>query len=460
MSTSTASTGAKAIELVAQWAAALERLHARVSEFVAECGWDGLASIAEIQAASARAIRLPDPAPDVEDVILALANETIPRQSLSTWADLAGRAKELDARVEAMCQRGEIERDPNSALLLVERAKALGIADAPVETLSQVCDEASASAEAIVRIVRLLADLLSTVRRDLASGMDVKAEAMAAGFLHVMGQLSPENVRYRSAALSEDGAIEHLTAAQAVANEANAAAVEAKFDETPSIALAQSIPSVQELRQAAGIFRTTGLVSRLFGSEWRRAKAVWRQTFPTERRTSPVDTARRLMSAALWKERLARLEANSGAKAAAGRYWLDAATAFEPLLQVAAWMKLVRSQTPLAESGARELRRLAFEGGPDAIVMLSDLAHTAEELDLLGVFRKCYAQKSSIAVEAQRQVERASALRKAWATAGQFGLRPGNAITALADAVAALRNVSECRKAWPMSRLRQTQPRP
>jgi hypothetical protein len=297
-----------------------------------------------------------------------------------------------------------------------------------------------------VRIVRLLADLLSTVRRDLASGMDVKAEAMAAGFLHVMGQLSPENVRYRSAALSEDGAIEHLTAAQAVANEANAAAVEAKFDETPSIALAQSIPSVQELRQAAGIFRTTGLVSRLFGSEWRRAKAVWRQTFPTERRTSPVDTARRLMSAALWKERLARLEANSGAKAAAGRYWLDAATAFEPLLQVAAWMKLVRSQTPLAESGARELRRLAFEGGPDAIVMLSDLAHTAEELDLLGVFRKCYAQKSSIAAEAQRQVERASALRKAWATAGQFGLRPGNAITALADAVAALRNVSECRK--------------
>lgn len=437
---------AKAIELVSQWADALERLHARISECRAVCGWDGLASMVDIQDASARAIALPDPAPDVEDAILALANEPIPRQSLSTWADLAVKAQELDAGIDATCQRSEIERDPHSALLLVEQAKALGIADAPVEALPQICDDAHVAAESFVRIVRLLADLLATVRRDPASGMEVKAEAMAAGFLHVMRQLSPENVRYRSAALSDDAVVEHLKAAQAAANEANAAAAEAKFGEQPSIALAQSIPSVQELRHAAGVFRATGMVGRLFGSEWRKAGATWRQTFPTERRTAPVEAARRLMSAALWKERLGKLEANSGAKVAAGRHWLDAATPFEPLLQVAAWMKSVRNWTPLAESGARELRSLAFEGGPDDIAMLSNLARSAEELDLLGVFQKCYAQKSSIAAEAQRHVERATALRKTQEAARQFGLHPGNSITALADAVSAIRKAKEHRQ--------------
>jgi hypothetical protein len=93
-------------------------------------------------------------------------------------------------------------------------------------------------------------------------------------------------------------------------------------------------------------------------------------------------------------------------------------------------MKSVRNVTPLAEIGGRELRRLAYEGAPEDIAMLSDLAQTAEELNLLGVFQKCYAQKSAIVAEAQQQSERVAALRKIQDAVRQFGLRSGTPIRA------------------------------
>jgi hypothetical protein len=112
-----------------------------------------------------------------------LATEDIPRQSLSSWADLAVRAHEHDTHIDAICLRPELERDPDAALRLVEEANALNIADIPVEGLPQICDEAHASAEVMTRIVQLLADLLAAARRDPATALDIKAEAMAAGFL-------------------------------------------------------------------------------------------------------------------------------------------------------------------------------------------------------------------------------------------------------------------------------------
>jgi hypothetical protein len=376
----------KAIELVSQWAAALERLNALTGELGVACGWDALASISDVRGATTLATELPTPAPGIEEAILALATEDIPRQSLSSWAELAVRAHEHDTQIDALCLRAELERDPDAALRLVEEAKALGIADTPVEGVPQICDDARASAEVMRRIVQLLADLFAAARRDPTAAPDIKAEAMAAGFLHVMRQLPPENVRYRSAALSEDSAIEELTAAQAIANEANAAADAAKFGEPPNMVLAQSIPAIHELRHAAGIIRATGFFGKLFGGDWRKARAIWRKTFPTERKIVPLEAARRLIFAAQWKECLGKLEATLSAKAAAGRHWRDAGTPFEQLLQVAAWMKSVRNVTPLAETGARELRHLAYEGAPDDMAMLSDLAQAAAELNLLGVF--------------------------------------------------------------------------
>jgi hypothetical protein len=72
------------------------------------------------------------------------------------------------------------------------------------------------------------------------------------------------------------------------------------------------------LRHAAGVLRSTRFFGRLFGRDWRAAKAIWRQTFPDERKLAPLEAARRLMASALWKDRLQKIEASTQARTAAG----------------------------------------------------------------------------------------------------------------------------------------------
>ena len=99
-----------------------------------------------------------------------------------------------------------------------------------------------------------------------------------------------------------------------------AAAVDARFEDPKTVDFAELLPSVAELRRAAATLRGASLWSRL-GRDWRAAKVIWRKTFPSERKIVPLEAARRLLAAALWKQRLFQLEANQAAKSAAGRYW-------------------------------------------------------------------------------------------------------------------------------------------
>ena len=125
---------------------------------------------------------------------------------------------------------------------------------------------------------------------------------MAAGYLYAVNKIPQENLRYRSAALTDENAVDDLSAAQSVAKEARSAAADARFSEPPSPSLAKTIPSRQELRQAAGALRATGFFGKLFGREWRRAKAICRRTFPEEPKLAPLEAARRLTAAALSKD--------------------------------------------------------------------------------------------------------------------------------------------------------------
>src|SRR5262249_1484346 len=155
----------------------------------------------------------------VEDGILALAAEDIPRRSLAKWAGLAVEAQALDAQVDAICTRSALEAEPDGALRIAADAVTLGVGGATTETLPKLCDEARASSETMNRIIELIRSVLACAGRDSSAPLDVKAEALAAGFLHVMGQLAPEDARFRSAALADDSVIDELTLADALAGE-------------------------------------------------------------------------------------------------------------------------------------------------------------------------------------------------------------------------------------------------
>jgi hypothetical protein len=437
---------AKAIEVVGSWSEALQRLLGHAERLSTTAGWEGLNSIRDVAGAVKLVGAVPDPGREVEEGILALATGDAARHSLSTWADLCTRAHDLEAKIDAICSRRALEGVPDVVLSLIEQANAGGIANLSVEQLPKACEEARQSADEVAQLVQLIAELLQAAGRDPNLGLDVKSEAMAAGYLHAVHRIPQKNLRYRSAALIDENVVDDLAAAQGIAEQARSAAADARFSEPATSALAETIPSAQELRQAAGVLRATGFFGRLFGREWRAAKTICERTFPHERKLAPLEAAKRLIAAALWKDRLQRLEGCAEARTAAGRHWNGVETPFDKLMSVAEWMGSIQKLTPLSEQGARELRQLAFESSADNFAILARFAETAESLNLVNVFQATYTAKSTIHAEAQRRAEKSEALQWIEQTVGQLELHPQQPIEALAKARSALLEVGTLRQ--------------
>ncbi len=436
----------KAIEAVNQWASALDMLHQRVSELIASCSWHGLGSISDANAAATKIIcDIPAMDAAVEESILPLTLEDTCIRSLASWSDLALETRELESKAEAICAPGKLESTIDLVPNLLERAITLGVADTTAETLPRILHDAQTAAEQMARGVKLLARVFVIAKCDPATEPDFKAEAIAAGFLRCVQQFPYDKAQYRSALLSSDGIVEDILAAQVIAQEASAAAANAQFSEQATATLAESIPHIFELRDAATKFLTIGVFGRLFGRDWRGAKTTYRRTFPGERKLAPKNAALRLKAAAQWKEGLAKIEACTQVKAAAGRHWRGAATPLDAMLEVARWMQAVRKVTPIAESVATELRRILFEGTSDDVAIVADLARIAEELNLLALFHACYSKQSSIGAEAKHGRQRAAALTELLRGVTDTGLHAQSAIGALKNAEAAMRGVRKCR---------------
>ena len=274
-------------------------------------------------------------------------------------------------QIGAICSLQALEGSPDAVGALMEKATAEGVANLSVEQLLKAYEQARESAEKIARLVHLITELLQVAGRDPSLGLDVRSEAMAAGYLHAVHKIAFQDLRYRSRALTDENAVEELTAAQRIVEEARGAAEEARFSEAPTSSFAEAIPSIQELRNAAGVLRSTGFFGRLFGREWRAARGVCLRTFPDERKLAPLEAAKRLILAALWKEKLQRLEACVEAKTAAGRHWNSSDTPFEKLISVAQWMRSIseshasqRAGSPGASAvGLRERPRRFCDAG-------------------------------------------------------------------------------------------------
>ena len=360
---------------------------------------------------------------EIEEKLLTLATGETARKSLEEWADRCIRAHDYELQVDGVCSSQALQAHGDEIDPLTEKAVASDVATLSVDEISRTLGETSRSAAGLSSLVRLMTELLQAAGRDPGAAPDVKSEAMAAGYLHVVPKIRQESLRYRSQALMADTIGEELRAAQTLAEEAKSAAAEARFSEQAVSSLAESLPSVVELRRAAGTLRSTGFFGKLFGGEWRAARAVCRQTFPDEPKLPPIEAAKRLLAAALWKDRVQRLGDHAEAKEAAGRYWKGTETPFDRLAEVAEWMRSVQKVTPPVEPGARELRRLAFESGPDEFAMLVRFA-----------FQKAYASRSTIHEEAARQQQRVSALGWILRTAQKFAMQPKQSVSTLQKA--------------------------
>ncbi|MFB9268372.1 DUF4011 domain-containing protein [Bradyrhizobium erythrophlei] len=425
----------KAVEVVAGWSDALKQLLKHVESLSVTTSWEGLKSPADASAAAAVIEDLPEAGPDVEGKLLALATGEVARKSLGDWADRCIRAHDLELQVDGICSKQALEAGGDAVEPLMEKATTFDVAALPVDEISKALDEARQSAGGFASLVQLMAELLHAAGRDPSAVPDVKSEAMAAGYLLVVPKIQQDNLRYRSPSLTAEAIVDELNAARGLAEEARSAATEARFSEQATSSLADSMPSVGELRRAAGTLRSTGLLGKLFGGEWRAARAICRQTFPDEPKLPPLEAAKRLLAAALWKDRLQRLDECAEAKAACGRHWKGAETPFDRLIDVSEWMRSVQKVTPLAEPSARELRRLAFESESDEFAMLVRFAEAAESLNLLEAFQTAYAARSTIHAEADRREARASALDWIVRTSQQFGIQPKQPIAALPKAL-------------------------
>ena len=441
----------KAIELIQQWSAELENLRAQAAAFVSASGWTRPASLGDLTTACATAREIPDPPPHLDARVLSYAVDGDLRQSLSNWADRALRAEQYEIFVARITDRRKLEANLDLAARLATKARELRVSEATPTQLETLADQAQQDAEGRAAVVQLIADVLAIVRPDPKREIDFRAEAMVAGYLYHIARLSPEHRRWRASALNQDAVAEALMGAETTAGEVRAAAAEAGFDDPMTPHFAELLPSVSELRRAAATLRGAGIWAR-FGREWRTAKVIWRQTFPSEKKLVRLEAGRRLMSAALCKEKIATLEANHAAKLAAGRHWRSADTPFAELIAVAHWMKSVRNTTPLAEPGAKELRRLACEANSEEFSAAIAFSERAKDLKVLDAFKAAHAERSSILRDAGRLAERASALKTLLRETAIVGLHENQQLKNLPsaiDAVAKLQDLSRAMAAEP-----------
>jgi hypothetical protein len=205
---------AKAIEVVTGWADALQRLLGYTERISTTAAWEGLNCVRDIAAALKQITDVPSPEASIEEKILTLAVGDAARHSLSSWADLCTRAHDLETQIDAVCSRPALEANPDAVAPLMEKATAAGVAALSIEQLPKAYDQAAQSAKESARLVQLITKLLQVAGRDPSVGLDVKSEAMAAGYLHAVHNVPPENLRYRSRALAVDNAIDELSAAK------------------------------------------------------------------------------------------------------------------------------------------------------------------------------------------------------------------------------------------------------
>lgn len=437
---------ASAIEAVTDWSAALDRLLQGVRAIRAATQWEGIESIEAAGQACQHIQSLPRLEAEIDPVLLPMTLEPAAVHALSHWADLTLSARQLEATVDETCERDRLVSRLDDVQALLGRAQALGVQDATLSELKARHTESQARAGELARAVDLMQQVLSVTNRDPGTELDTKAEALAASFLRNVQVFPHTKAHLRTARLAEDGVLEDIATAQTIAAEVNAAASEAQFGEAPTPAFAAFIPTAREMRAAAVIIQNTSFVGKLFSGDWRRAKATWRQAFPADKNVS-ASSAARLVAAAKWKEGLDALEACANAKDAIGRNWRGLATPFADIVAVGEWMRGVQKVTPLPVTGARELRRLLYEGASEDIHSLSDAANSAETIDLIGIFGACYTKQSSVSQEARLELQRASQLEVLLGQADASGLRPGIAVEKLDHAATGLSKALECRAA-------------
>jgi hypothetical protein len=291
----------KAIDAASRWAGALEQLHQRISALANTSCWDGLTSISAVVRAAGSIGDIPEPATLIETALLPLGLEEVCVKSLTSWSQLVLQARRLEAEVEVVCPLDRLAQSLERATHLPEQADSLGVADITVEALPQLRADAQKRASDLIRAVELMAGVFIIAKRDAATEPDLKAEAIATSFLHNVRLFPFAKSHYRLPRLAEDGVVEDILAAQEIALEARAAATNARFAEPPTPALAVSIPHAQELREAATTIQNTAFFGKLFGKDWRNAKAIWRRAFPNENKL-PSDSAARLKAAAFGKK--------------------------------------------------------------------------------------------------------------------------------------------------------------
>lgn len=420
-----------AIELMDRWAGLLDQL-LRFARIASGSGWDLPQTLEQLETfvLSAKLTLIPEAS--VSETVLTATLDAEALNALKDWSACVIEADRVERMLVQICDPNRLAENRECVNGVSSNATELGVISNTINELKDICAKAVADFDAKATCTRLVSDVLRAVRPvGENEEFELRTEAMIAGFLLHVGQFPPDRWHWRSAALNQEGAIEILSSAAALAKEARTAAETAKFEDTPTAVFARSLPPANAILQSANLLRIASTWQRLFSRDYRAAKAVWRAVFPSEKKIAPAASSRRLQATAAWKDAVLALEANEAARYAAGSRWRGWDTPFDQLETVAKWMKAIRGVTPTSELGAQELRRLAFEATEDELDAILAFAERAQQADLSGAFKEAYAKKSTVQAVTNKLAARAGALIAVCKLTEELGLYPDQPIAKL-----------------------------
>src|SRR5262249_28763016 len=127
----------KAVEVVAGWSEALKRLLQHVELLSATSSWEELYSPSDVSAAATVITDLPEPEPQVEEKLVALATGDAARKSLDEWANRCMRVHDLEVQVDGICSRQALEANSEAADALIEKATTFDAVSLPLDEISK-----------------------------------------------------------------------------------------------------------------------------------------------------------------------------------------------------------------------------------------------------------------------------------------------------------------------------------
>lgn len=363
-----------------RWSTALSNLAQQVENACRDTDWPLAATLEEVDAFTSKSGTLPDtPSALVADVFPELAvdrNRKILSKAIELLDELAASQQKLASLT--LSPSAVLKAGSAHLMKIREGLRTLGMGGnlAEIEALVSEREKTAVDLELAVQAATRLG-------RTIGSNQDLSIAAIKTYAETALVALSilPDDLQLRSDATCDSTNVVLYERGRREADTLRAA--ERRLHDTFDFSL---LPDVRELKSAARELTSAGFFARIFGSDYRRARKLYRSIAkPEHLKVNRLTAAQHLVALTGYLHDLERHDNDPELAKAAGKHFRGVSTNWAGLHRVATWCRSVREKLDEGSPTRRQCRDFLLGGDAAAIGELQASTRAQEYPQLVEV---------------------------------------------------------------------------